>query len=83
MGGYEYSIELIKYLERTHCQNQLLFGKKHTTAERTSQTMADCKFSCQNKYSSLRWMDDSYSFCDKNRYTTSRDEWLQLEWWNK
>ena len=54
MGGYEYSIELIKYLERTHCQNQLLFGKKHTTAERTSQTMADCKFSCQNKYSSLR-----------------------------
>ena len=57
MGGYEYSIELIKYLERTHCQNQLLFGKKHTTAERTSQTMADCKFSCQkNTVPFKEWM---------------------------
>ena len=83
MGGYEYSIELIKYLRKNTLPESTFVWKKHTTAERTSQTLADCKFSCQNKYSSLRWMDDSYSFCDKNRYTTSRDEWLQLEWWNK
>ena len=38
--------------------------------------MDDYKFYCQNKYNTLQRMDD----CDKNRYTTSRDGCLQLEW---
>ena len=32
------------------------------------------------QHSTLQRMDDSHPFYDKNRYTTSRDGWLQLEW---
>ena len=31
----------------------------------------------------LQRMDDCHSFCDKKKYLTSRDGWLQLEWLNK
>ena len=55
------------------------FENKHCTAGRITETMNDCKFSCQNKYSALQSMNDCHSFCDKNRYTISRDEWLQIE----
>ena len=36
------------------------------------------------RHSTFQRMDDCDPFIDKNRYiTTSRDEWLQLEWLNK
>ena len=35
------------------------------TAEKTTQTMDDCKFSRQNKYITLQRMDDCHSFCGK------------------
>ena len=52
-------------------------------AERITQTMDDCKFSFQNKYSTIQRMDECHSSCDKNRYTTSKVGCLQLESWNK
>ena len=33
--------------------------------------------------STLQRMDDCHPFYDKNRYTTSKDGWLQLEWLKK
>ena len=59
--------------ERTHSWNQLFFGNKHSTAGGNTQIMDDSKFSYQNKYAALKRMDGYHSFCDKNRYTTSRD----------
>ena len=53
---------------------------KKPTAERITQTMDDCKFSCQDEYSTIQRMDECHCYCDKNRYTTSRVGWLQLEW---
>ena len=50
------------------------------TTERIIQTMDDSKFFHLNKYSTLQRMDDCYYFYDKNRYPTSREEWLPLEW---
>ena len=52
------------------------------TAERITETIDDCKFSCQNKYSTLQRMDECHLTVTK-AVTTSRDVWLQLEWWNK
>ena len=56
------------------------FVNKHTTAERITQTMDDCKFSCQNKYSTLKGIDD---FLRQKQMHYLRDGWLQLQWWNK
>ena len=42
------------------------------TAERITQTMDDCKFSCQNKYSTIQRTDECHSYCDKNSHTTSK-----------
>ena len=64
---YRYTYSTFK---RTHRQNQ--FWNEHTAAEKITQTMKDCKFSCQNKYGPLQRIDDWHSLCDKNRYTTSR-----------
>ena len=36
----------------------ILFGNKHTIAEKITQAMDGC-----------------YSFCDKNRYPTSKEGW--------
>ena len=79
MNGYEYSIELAMVPLKDQIARINFFWEKHTTAERITQTMDDCKFSRQNKYSTLRRMDERYFFCDKNKYTKSRDGWLQLE----
>ena len=38
--------------------------------------MDDCKFSRQNKYSTLQKIYNCHSLCDKNGYPTSRDEWI-------
>ena len=46
-------------------------------------SMDDCKFSGQNKYSTIQGMDECHSYCDKNRCTTSTVGWLQLKWWKK
>ena len=35
------------------------------------------------QHSTPQGMDDCHPFYDKNRYTTSRDGWIQLEWLNK
>ena len=42
------------------------------TPERVTQKMDDWKFSCKNKYSTIQKMDECDSYCDRNRYTTSR-----------
>ena len=44
--------------------------------------MDDCKFSRQNECGTILGMDERHSYCDKNRHTTSRLGWLQLEWEN-
>ena len=54
--------------ERTHSWKQLFFGKKYTTIEIITQTMDDCKFYCQNKYSTLQRMENRYSFCGKHYF---------------
>ena len=70
-----------------HCWNQPVFGNKHTTAKKMktmkkkkylkiTQTTANRKFSRQNKHSTLQTMNHCHSFCDKNRYPTSKDIWL-------
>ena len=74
MDCCEYSIELIIVPLKEHITRSNFFGNIHTTAEKITQAMDDCKFYCQNKYSTLQRMVDCYSFCDKNRI---------LEWWNK
>ena len=52
MGGCEYSIEIIIVLNE-HTTDTNCFGNKHATVERITQTMDDCKLSCQNKNSTL------------------------------
>ena len=47
---YKYSTEIIKVLLKERIP--AFFRNKHTTAEIFTQTMDDCKFYCQNKYSS-------------------------------
>lgn len=39
-----------------------LLGNKYNTAERITQTVDDCKFSRENKYSTLKRMDDSHFY---------------------
>ena len=75
----EYSLKIIISLKE-HMAGIKCFGNKHATGERIDLAMHNSTFSCQNKYSTLQGMDDCHSFCDKKRYTTSRDGWLQLEW---
>ena len=45
----------------------MFYGNKHTTTARIIQTMDDCKFSCQNEYSTLQRMDDCHSSRDKRQ----------------
>ena len=49
MDGCNYSIELINVPLKERPAGTNFFGNKHTTAERITQTMDDCKFSRQNK----------------------------------
>ena len=35
------------------------------TAERITETTDDCKFSCENKYSTIQGMDQCHLYCDK------------------
>ena len=68
MDGCENSAEIIIVpLKERIAGINFFFGDKHTTAERITQTMNDCKFSCQSKYSTLYKMDNCHSFHDKNR----------------
>ena len=53
------------------------------TIESIAQTIDDCKFSRKDKYSTLQRVDECHSFCDKNRYPTSKDGCLQPDWRNK
>ena len=76
MDGCEYFIEIITVSLKDLIAAINYFENKLITAEKIIQTMDDCKFSCQNKYSTPQRIDDCRSFCDKNRYTTSRNEWL-------
>ena len=76
MDGSESVIEIIIVTLKECIARTNFFGNKHRSAAKIIQTMDDCKFSCQNKYSTPQRMDDCRLFCDKNRYTTSRDEWL-------
>ena len=63
MDGCKYSIEtiMVPLKERTTRAN-CFFLNDHIAAERIAQTMNDCKFSCQNKYSTLQGIDDCHSF---------------------
>ena len=45
----------------------LFFRNRDTTAERITQKIDHCKFTLQNKYSTLQRMDDYYSSCEKKR----------------
>ena len=46
---------------------------EYIIAERITQIMDNCKFSQENRYSTLQNMDDCHSLRDKDRYITSRD----------
>ena len=64
MDDWEYCIEIIMVLyERTN--DTKVYGNKHATVERITQTIDDCKFSCQNKNSTLERMDECHSFWAK------------------
>ena len=65
MGGCVHSIETIIVPLKDHITRTNFFGNKHTTAEKITQTMNDCKFSYQNKYSTLQRMDGCHFFCEK------------------
>ena len=47
MSGCVYSLELIV---TEHITENNFFWDKHTIAEKSAQTMEDCKISSQNKY---------------------------------
>ena len=82
--SYEYSIKIIIVSLKELITRTNFFGHKHSTTERITQKMDDCKFSCQNinTVHFKEWMTAILS-AKKNRYATSRDGLLQLEWWNK
>ena len=71
MDGCEFYWNDYSTSKRTHSWNRLVFGNKHTTLERVTQTMDDCRFFRQNKCSTHEIMDDCHSFCNKKRYDTS------------
>lgn len=57
MDFCDYSIDILivrlkELIGRTN------FGNEHTAAEKITQTMKDCKFSCQNKYGPLQRIGD-------------------------
>ena len=81
MDGCEHSIEIIRVTLKECIARTNFFWNILLLKELLQQWMT-ATFFCQNKYSTLL-MDDCHSFLDKNRYTTSKDGWLQLEWWNK
>ena len=64
MDGCKYFIETIMVPLKERITRTNFFGNKHATAERITQTMDDCKFSCQNKYSTLERMNNCHFFCD-------------------
>ena len=90
MDGCEYSIEIfiVPFKEliagiNLFLEINILLLKKWKPWKKKylkiTQTMANRKFSRQNKHSTVQTMNDCHSFCDKNRYPTSKDIWLQLE----
>ena len=74
MDGCDYSFEIIIVITvplKEHITETIFFVVVEANvliAERTAQTMDDCKISRQTKYIILERMDDCYSFCNKNRY---------------
>ena len=75
MDGCEYSIKII-IVPLKERMEPVYVGDEHTTAERITLTKNDCKFSCQNKYSTFLRMDDCHSFYDKNRYSNYFKGWM-------
>ena len=76
IDGCEYSIEIITITLKENIAETKFFGNKYTTAEKINLTKDDYKISRHNKYYILQSLDDCHSFCDKNRYVTSREWWL-------
>ena len=66
MDIYKPSIKVV-IIPLNECKTRTYFFKnKYVTAERNN-----CKNSRQSKYCILQRMDDCYSFCDKNRYSST------------
>ena len=58
MDGCEYFIEIITVSLKDLIAAINYFENKLITAEKIIQTMDDCKFSCQNKYSTTQRIDE-------------------------
>ena len=69
----ECSIKIIIVTLKERIIETTFFGNKNTTAGKITQSIDDCKISCQNKYNNIQRMNACYSFCGKNRCLTPKD----------